>query len=65
LLFAGSSFESTRISSGTVPSQTSLRKSVVEAGDDEDDDVKFDGEWRIAPKVDDIAMIKQPAGARA
>ena len=40
--------ESTRISSGTVPSQTSRRNSVVAAGED----VNVDGEWRIPPKVD-------------
>jgi hypothetical protein len=40
--------ESTRISSGTVPSQMSLRNRVVEAGDE----VKVDGEWRMPPKVD-------------
>ena len=56
MLLAGSSFESTRISKGTVPSQTSLRNSVVDAGDD----VKVDGEWRMPPKVD-IVGDKQPA----
>jgi len=59
LLLAGSSFESTRISRGTVPSQTSLRNSVVDAGDD----VKVDGEWRMPPKVD-IVGDKQPAALR-
>lgn len=54
MLFAGSSFESTRISRGTIPSQTSLRNSVVDAGDD----VKFDGEWRMPPKVDIVWVDK-------
>jgi hypothetical protein len=60
LLFAGSSFESTRISSGTVPSQTNLRKRVVDAGDE----VKVDGEWRMPPKVD-IVGDKPAARFRA
>lgn len=55
MLLAGSSFESTRISSGTVPSHMSLRNRVVDAGDD----VKVDGEWRMPPKLD-IVDDRQP-----